>query len=244
MVLQWARAKEEIDLGKTMKGAQLERAFASCNIIEHSNRRWLECTKQKDQASSQHSQARGRNDNEQHTWHTMAQLCLVSVSWTTQHQTVQNKYWTGKDANLAGGRDGDGLRRCKFDITLVTTCNEMYYKCRVHMFIRSSDCMLAVQVANALWSWPRLPPMSQWSSVASVLHVAREIVQNPWQSQAWEYLGLAFRSEQGEQNAVLVGEATFAVRSLEEIDMEFSRWEGRFSMSLGLHNNTSMSTLN
>ena len=81
MVLQWARAKEEIDLGKTMKGAQLETAFASCNIIEQSsNRRWLECTKQKDQASSQHSQARGRKDNEQHTWHTMAQLCLVSVS--------------------------------------------------------------------------------------------------------------------------------------------------------------------
>ncbi len=57
----------------------------------------------------------------------------------------------------------------------------------------------------------------------AMTHVAREIVQNPWQLQAWEYLGLAFRSEQGEQNAVLVGEATFAVRSLEEIDMEFSR---------------------
>jgi len=49
---------------------------------------------------------------------------------------------------------------------------------------------------------------------------AREIVQNPWQSQAWEYLG-AFRSEQG--NAGFAGEATRAVRSLEEIDMEFSR---------------------
>lgn len=82
---------------------------------------WLECTKQKDQASSQHSQARGRKDNNQHTWHNFA-LCPPA----DQHQTVQNLVWTGKDANLAGGRDGDGLRRCKLDITLWTTYNEMY----------------------------------------------------------------------------------------------------------------------
>lgn len=89
MVLQWARAKEEIDLGKTMKGAQLETTLASCNIIEQSNHRWLECTKQKDQASSQHSQARGRKDNLHNIhgtlWHNFA-LCPPAE----QHQTVQN----------------------------------------------------------------------------------------------------------------------------------------------------------
>lgn len=60
MVLQWARAKEEIDLGKTMKGAQPKTFLqAVCFDMKgcNANGRWLQRPKQENQAPSQHSQA-------------------------------------------------------------------------------------------------------------------------------------------------------------------------------------------
>ena len=62
MVLQWARAKEEIDLGKTMKGAQPKTFLqAVCFDMKgcNANGRWLQRPKQENQAPSQHSQAWG-----------------------------------------------------------------------------------------------------------------------------------------------------------------------------------------
>lgn len=74
MVLQWARAKEEIDLGKTMKGGPLIYEPTACRALVHgvclvaklhlscfcgsgTMHRWLECTQQEDQATPEHPEA-------------------------------------------------------------------------------------------------------------------------------------------------------------------------------------------
>ena len=104
MVLQWARAKEEIDLGKTMKGGS--------SAPNKKTKRLLNIPKLEDGKTI---------TNMAHYGTTLP--CVRQLTNTKLYKTF---VWTGKDANLAGGRDGDGLTRCKLDITLWTTYNEMY----------------------------------------------------------------------------------------------------------------------